>query len=179
MSAGSNDTALMVDRDLARLAPRFAQAVRDAIAECNAGSDGGLRATVYEGFRSAQLQALYYQRGRTVKPPNAPVTYAQSNLQSWHGFGLAVDVVHRESFWNPVQGPAWFRQVADIFRRHGCNWGGDWTRPDLPHFQWGRCAPSPSDGVRALLQTNGLDAVWDALGASLVSPGAGADSGAR
>ena len=79
---------------------------------------------VYEGYRSRELQALYYQRGRTVIPPSRPVTYAPSNLHSWHGFGLAVDIVHRELFWKPPQGEDWFRQVAAVFKTHDCNWGG-------------------------------------------------------
>jgi peptidoglycan L-alanyl-D-glutamate endopeptidase CwlK len=163
MSAGSSDTALMVNRDLDRLAPKFADAVRAAITQCNAGANGGLRAMVYEGYRSAQLQALYYQRGRTIFPPAKPVTFAPSHLYSWHGFGLAVDVVHRDLFWNPPGGAAWFEKVAPIFEKHGCTWGGNWSRPDPPHFQWGRCPPSPSDAVRSTLHDEGLLAVWHAL----------------
>ena len=98
MSAGSNDSELMVNRDLARLAPAFRKAVEAAIAECQGQ---GIDAFVYEGYRSQALAAMYYQRGRTVKPPSRPVTNAPTNLHSWHGFGLAVDVVHRKSFWSP------------------------------------------------------------------------------
>lgn len=163
MSAGSSDTALMVNRDLDRLAPKFSRAVQAALAECNAGPGGGMRAMVYEGWRSPQLQALYYARGRTVFPPAKPVTFAPSNLHSWHGFGLAVDVVHCDLFWNPPGGAAWFRKVAAIFEKHGCTWGGNWSRADPPHFQWGRCPPSPSDAVRNLLQTKDIHAVWNVL----------------
>ena len=166
MSAGSNDSVLMVNRDFALLAPQFAGAVKAAIDECNAGDTGGLHAMVYEGYRSPQLQALYYQRGRTIIPPLKPVTNAPTNLQSWHGFGLAVDVVHRELFWNPTQGAAWFKSVADVFKKHACNWGGDWTKPDPPHFQWSRCPASPSDAVRKILQDEGMEGVWKALQAS-------------
>ena len=166
MSARSSDTALMVNRDLDRLAPEFASAVRSAITECNAGAKGGLRAMVYEGYRSAELQSLYYQRGRKIIPPSKPVTYAPSNLHSWHGFGLAVDVVHRDLFWEPPGGVAWFQKVAAIFDKHGCTWGGRWTKPDPPHFQWGRCPPSPSDTVRSKFQDEGLQVVWELLEAT-------------
>ncbi len=155
MSAGSNDTALMVNRDLDRLAPQFSRAVKAALAECNAGANGGLRAMIYEGYRSPQLQALHYQRGRTA--------FAPSNLHSWHGFGLAVDVVHGDLFWTPPGGAAWFQKVAAIFEKNACTWGGNWVRSDPPHFQWGRCPPSPSDAVRALLRERDLQAVWQAL----------------
>lgn len=168
MSAGPADAiaryhAAKPTADLALLAPRFAAAVRAAIAECNDGANP-LQAMVYETYRSNELQAIYYARGRTVRPPNAPVTNAMGNLYSWHGYGLAVDVIHQTRQWDA--GEAWFRAVAEVFKRHGCKWGGDWTRPDLPHFQWGLCRPSPSDGARQLMRTGGVFAVWQAVGAS-------------
>src|SRR6185295_20288503 len=100
MSAGQHDPKLTVDKDLDHLAPKFKAAVEAAIQECN--SVQGLDAMVYEGYRSQELQALYYARGRTIKPPNATVTNAPTNRYSWHGYGLAVDVVHRVKFWEPM-----------------------------------------------------------------------------
>lgn len=164
MSAGSNDSELMVNRDLGRLAPAFAAAVQRAIAVCNDGTNQ-LDAMVYEGYRSQALQAMYYQRGRTVKPPFKPVTNAPTNLHSWHGYGLAVDVVHRTKFWSPPEGDAWFRKVAAIFKQHGCTWGGDWKMADLPHFQWGLCPAGPSDAARRLITSQGMQAVWAHVGA--------------
>nr|WP_315428164.1 M15 family metallopeptidase [uncultured Albidiferax sp.] len=152
----------MVNRDLNRLAPAFRQAVEAAIAECERQ---GLDAIVYEGYRSQALAAMYYQRGRTVKPPDKPVTNALTNLHSWHGFGLAVDVVHRTKFWSPLEGDAWFRWVGAIFKDNGCTWGGDWKMADLPHFQWGRCPASPSDVARQLINSQGVQAVWAHFGA--------------
>lgn len=160
MSAGTSSAEAMVSRDLTILAPRFAEAVQNSIAECNAR---GLDAYVYEGYRSAQLQAIYYARGRTVKPPPNTVTNARTNLNSWHGYGLAVDVISRSKRWD--QPESWFRKVAEVFKANGCKWGGDWTRPDRPHFQWGRCKPSPSANARAIMQAEGMKGVWRAVGA--------------
>lgn len=162
MSAGSSDEEGQVSRDLSLLAPAFRAAVEAALADCQAR---GLDAYVYEGYRSQALQASYYARGRTVIPPSAPVTNAASNLFSWHGFGLAVDVISRSKGWN--QPESWFSQVADCFKAHGCRWGGDWQMRDLPHLQWGACKPSPSDIARELLHTQGLQAVWKAVGADV------------
>lgn len=142
------------------LAPAFRAAVSAAIAECAAQ---GLEAIVYETYRSRRLQEEYYRRGRTVIPPPKPVTNAKSNLFSWHGYGLAVDVIHRVKLWGP--GDAWFARVAAVFKAHDCKWGGDWKARDLPHFQWGRCKPSPSDTARSLMATRGVVAVWEAVGA--------------
>jgi hypothetical protein len=160
MSAGGGN--LKADRDLAKLAPFFRTAVEAAIAECNAPPHN-LDAMVFEAHRSEALQQLYFARGRTIIPPTHTVTNARSALFSWHGYGLAVDVVHRTKFWEPEGGEAWFANVATIFKKHGCKWGGDWTKPDTPHMQWGKCKPSPSDRARELIAQGGVQAVWDAV----------------
>ena len=151
--------------DMNLLAPLFRAAVEAAIAECQAKQ---LDAIVYETYRSNELQSVYYTRGRTVRPPDETVTNAMNHLYSWHGYGLAVDVIHRTKEWGP--GEAWFQSVAEIFKRHGCKWGGDWKSRDRPHFQWGLCRASPSDRARELLRTGGVWAVWEAVGAATALP---------
>src|SRR5436309_6912181 len=96
MSAGAAGVA-RADNSLDTLAPKFREAVEKAIADCAAK---GLDAMVYETYRSQELQSLYYCRGRSVVPPSATVTNAASNLFSWHGYGLAVDVVSRSHEWD-------------------------------------------------------------------------------
>jgi peptidoglycan L-alanyl-D-glutamate endopeptidase CwlK len=123
----------------------------------------GLDAYVFEGYRSPDLQALYYARGRTIIPPSRPVTNAPTNLYSWHGYALAVDVISEAHLWAPPEGDLWFRKVADIFKQYDCRWGGDWKNPDLPHFQWALCRPSPSDEARRLFHSEGVMGVWRAL----------------
>jgi peptidoglycan LD-endopeptidase CwlK len=180
MSAGQS---VQVDRDVNKLAPAFRRAVLAAIAGCHMR---GFDAFVYEAYRSPELQAIYYARGRTIIPPEKPVTYAKSNLYSWHGYCLAVDVISRKRGWfHPLpiastrpedleaerqraneEGERWFRAVAEEFLAQGCRWGGDWRQRDLPHMQWGRCKPSPSDRARELIRTGGMQAVWEAVGAA-------------
>jgi len=164
MSAGqiSDSDKTKPSNDLSLLAPKFRDQVLAAIKACN---DANLNAKVYEAYRSNDLQRIYYARGRTVIPPTRTVTNAPTNLTSWHGYGLAVDVVHATDYWNPPGGEGWFRQVAAILKQHGCSWGGDWTHPDTPHFQWGACKPSPSPEARALIAKGGFEAVWKAVGA--------------
>ncbi|MEI8277090.1 MAG: M15 family metallopeptidase [Hyphomicrobiales bacterium] len=164
MSAGANSDNAKPNKDLTLLAPKFRVLVQAAIDECN-NDRNNLMAMVYEGYRSDQLQKIYYARGRTVIPPRHTVTNAPTNTTSWHGYGLAVDVVHQTKYWEPVGGEAWFAKVARIFKAKGLSWGGDWSHPDTPHFQWGACKPSPSDQARALLASGGVQAVWRALGA--------------
>lgn len=161
MSAGAT-VGPVVDNSLVRLAPKCREAVEWMIASANTY---GLDAYVYEAHRSAELQAMYYRRGR---PPTAQfprtVTNARSNLYSWHAFGLATDVISRAKGWG--QPPEWFAELAVIGRQCGLKWGGDWKQRDYPHFQWGRCKPSPSDVARQILREQGLGAVWAAVGAA-------------
>jgi peptidoglycan L-alanyl-D-glutamate endopeptidase CwlK len=165
MSAGPTPAGTSeptVDRSLDRLAPLFAEAVRAAISDLTAaGSD----AYVYEARRSHELAVLYYARGRTIIPPHGKVTNAPDETRSWHGYGLAVDVISRSKGWD--QPPSWFAYVAQTFKRHGCKWGGDWKQKDLPHMQWGRCKASPSDEARRLLAADGPVGVWRACKAIL------------
>jgi hypothetical protein len=158
MSAGAPVASATRTNQLDLLAPRFRLAVENALADFNALLESGDHAIVYETYRSPELQALYYERGRSIIPPAGIVTNAQSNLYSWHGFGLAVDIIHKTKEWNA--GDAWFRAVADVLMAYGLRWGGEWKMKDLPHFQWGRCKPSPSDRAREILAQGGLPAVW-------------------
>jgi hypothetical protein len=157
MSAGA---APLVDRDVNKLAPKFRKAVLAAVASCVLR---GLDVFVFETYRSPELQALYYARGRTIIPPEKPVTNARSNLYSWHGYGLAVDVISRSKGWD--QPEDWWSAVAQEFEMEGCKWGGNWRQRDMPHQQFGACKPSPSDRARELYRTGGLHAVWGAVGA--------------
>lgn len=160
MSAGTHDPgSLLVVNSLQELAPLFRDAVEDALHECWRND---LDAKVYETWRSPALQALYYKRGR---PPTeeypSPVTNAEDNLHSWHGFGLAVDVISEQHGWSAPE--SWWRDVADIFQRNRCKSGYYWPHPDRPHHQWHLCKRSPSDVARDLYKRGGLDYVWKAV----------------
>lgn len=165
MSAGldlpAGASALTVQRSLGLLAPAMRAALEAGLAECERRS---LNVVVYETFRSDALQQFYYARGRTVKPPEYPVTNAPDNLASWHGYGLAVDVIHGVKRWSMPA--SWFRAVAAVLTRFNLDWGGEWSHPDYPHFQWGYCRPSPSQRARDLFAVGGLEAVWREVGAT-------------
>ena len=160
MSAGLTTSSAQPSKDLHKLAPFFRIAVLKALADCH---KDGLDAFVFEAYRSNELQKIYYARGRTVRPPEHTVTNAPDNLRSWHGYGLAVDVISQEKYWDKSM--EWFADVAEHFKAHDCDWGGDWRRPDFPHFQWGTLKASPSDKARELIQETGVRSVWAAVGA--------------
>ncbi len=144
---------MAIDRNPIHLAPKFRAAVEAAIAECRSK---GLEVILYEGLRSNETQKAYFERG---------VTKAKTAEASWHGYGLAVDVIHEKLLWNASAG--WWQKVADIFKSHGLDWGGDWVSfKDLPHFQWGRCRSTPSATSRRLHRQGRYRDVWPLVGAA-------------
>lgn len=158
MSAGYNEPT--VCSDLSVLAPQFKAGVEAALKECN---EKGYDVIVFETQRSDALAHLYYERGRTTKPPEKPVTNAPTAEKTWHHYGLAVDVISKSDGWNKPY--KWWRDVADIFNKHNCKSGIDWKMADLPHHQWYKCKPSPSQIAINLLKEGGVEAVWKAVGA--------------
>jgi hypothetical protein len=164
MSAGADSPESQVVSSLDGLAPAFADAIMAALAECAAA---GLDAISYETLRSDELQQIYWQRGR---PPTdeypTPVTNVRSAQYGWHFFGLADDIISSSMRWDVTD--EWRAAVNVIMRAHGLSCGADWPSfPDLPHVQWGGCRRSPSNEARALYAQSGLEAVWEAVGASL------------
>jgi hypothetical protein len=157
-AAAFTTSAPQVQRDLRHLAPKFAAALAHGLNIC---WRTGLDPVVFEAVRSHELQRHYYAQGRTR--PGAVITYAPSALYSWHGYGLAVDVVSASKAWG--FSAEWIQRVATILKGVGLDWGGDWRRVDLPHFQWGTLKPSPSNRARELLDTGGIAAVWREVGA--------------
>jgi hypothetical protein len=150
-----------VHHELVLLAPVFRQRVEAALAECKRRE---LKVVVYETYRTNALQQAYYARGRTVKPPEKTVTNAKDNTRSWHGYGCAVDVIHEKKRWDMPVG--WWKAVAEVFKRHGLSWGGDWKRPDLPHFQPKEVPASPTEDDRERRAVKGIAAVWAKYGLS-------------
>ena len=157
MSAG---TDLRPCAELARLAPLFREALEGVLRACEVA---GMDPVVYETFRSQDLQALYYARGRNVVPPEKPVTNVRDARYGWHHYGLAADIVSRAHGWDVPE--SWWLRLGNIARAHGLAWGGDWKMRDFPHVQWGRCRDTPSDRARELLAEGGVEAVWREVGA--------------
>jgi len=140
-------------RRLAALHPVVANAGRGLLERC-AGT--GLALLVTQGLRSWEEQDALYAQGRTK--PGRIVTHARGG-QSYHNFGLAFDVVVLDSMgkaeWDPAH-PGW-QTAGQIGKALGLEWGGDWTKKDLPHFQ--HTGGLSTERCRALYP-GGLDAIW-------------------
>lgn len=161
------------------LAPQMRTRVLAFVHECedkyvtlDDGSEIPLDVRVFETLRTDDLQAIYFEQGTSK---------ARTALWSWHGYGLAIDVISRQFEWfggeaaktrwpsagvrNRV-GHKWFTAVATIAKRHGLKWGGDWTTVDLPHLYFGTLRATPSDVARKAIARGGKEEVWRLVGAA-------------
>lgn len=106
-----------------------------AIKVLNRAYAQGISLTIGSGFRSPALQDKLYAQGRTA--PGAKVTNVRGG-HSWHNHGLAFDVAVLKN-----GKPTWPNDVA-LWKRIGAigksigplRWGGDWSTPDYPHFEY-------------------------------------------
>ena len=116
---------------------------------------------VTQGLRTWEEQDALYAKGRSI--PGAVVTNCPGG-NSWHNFGLGVDVVpflaDGSPDWN-ANHPSWTRMCA-LGVNLGLVSGSQWkTFKDYPHFQLtGIFAVNPSDHVREVFKRGGIPAVW-------------------
>lgn len=89
----------------------------------------------------AEQDALYYAKPQVTKAKGG---------QSYHNYGLAVDIVlivdkdgngsYESASWDVKMdfdgdGKSDWMEVVAIFKRYGWIWGGDWKFYDAPHFE--------------------------------------------
>jgi peptidoglycan L-alanyl-D-glutamate endopeptidase CwlK len=143
-------------RSLDGLAPKFRAALEAMLAEMP-------DAKVAETVRTPERQSFLYGFGRDYDDGRGIVTNAPTALTSWHAYGLACDLTHREHEWAAPL--AWFQKMGECAERHGLQWGGRWRHPDNPHVQFGTLKDTPSYVAVGLYTTGGKEAVWKAVSA--------------
>ena len=158
-----------VQSNMDGLAPRFRDAVDRVIADMRAW---GYTPLVFETLRTNARQSFLYGFGREYDDGRGIVTKSSSADDTWHGYGLAVDIVCSRRRWSAA--PDFWHVLGCSARRHGLVWGGDWngdwsisdeTFMDRPHIQWGAMRRSPSSKAIELNKSGGLVAVWHAVSA--------------
>ena len=88
---------------------------------------------VTSGYRSPEEQERLYAQGRSMA--GDIVTNARA-FESFHNFGLAIDVVEIRGGIPIWENPRW-NQIGEIGKQFGFKWGGDWTSfKDRPHFEY-------------------------------------------
>lgn len=141
-------------------APKFAAAVMAVLHDLQ---EAGFDPIVYESLRIDERQSWLDGFGRAYDDGRGIVTNAQSTLYSWHGFGLAVDIVSEAHGWDSSK---FFDALGGFATVQSLEWGGHWKVRDLPHVQWGGMRESPSDLARQLYADAGMRAVWREVGAA-------------
>lgn len=151
------------DNSLGCLAGQFRKRLALVIAEMQSE---GYKPLIYETCRTNDRQRWLYGFGRDYDDGRGQVTRSKNHDHTWHGFGLAADIICAEDGWDA---PADFwNSLERACVKYGLAWGGDWpTMRDLPHVQFGlpmRRSPSPE--AAALFKQGGNEAVWKAVGAA-------------
>ena len=157
-------------RDLNVLAPKFRSALERVLATL---TGLGFDPMVIETIRTPERQTWLWGFGRTYDDGRGVVTGARTHLQTWHGYGLAADIISASKRWNAPL--AFWEALGRECERQGLAWGGDWDGDgdwrderfrDFPHVQWGKpMRQSPSAKARELIAQGGPPAVWRAVGA--------------
>ncbi|MCO4101739.1 MAG: M15 family metallopeptidase [Gemmatimonas sp.] len=160
-----------VQRSLDGLAPQFRAAVERVVARMR--NDGHLP-TVFETLRTEQRQSFIYGFGREYDDGRGIVTHSESAVDTWHGYGLAVDIICGVRLWGAR--PDFWASLGTACRAEGLVWGADWNNNgrtdderfvDRPHVQWGNgMRRSPSSRAVKLQADGGNEAVWQAVGAA-------------
>jgi peptidoglycan L-alanyl-D-glutamate endopeptidase CwlK len=121
-----------------RAARKFLNAVDTA------GLSAGLTVRIISGSRTFDEQNKLFEQGRTT--PGDVVTNARGG-QSNHNFGIAWDVgifnsdgayiddLIKKKKMTSKAVDAEYKKVGALGKRMGLFWGGDWSKPDFPHFQ--------------------------------------------
>ena len=158
-----------VQSDMALLAPFFREAVERVVEDMKAW---GYTPQVFETMRTNERQAFLHGFGRLYDDGRGVVTHSQTADDTWHGYGLAVDIICARRKW--AVGPHFWNVLGTSARRHGLVWGGDWNSDwsisdekfsDRPHIQWGAMRRSPSAHAAKLRTDGGMIAVWSAVAA--------------
>lgn len=137
VSAPPDRTRQLSEQRLGQVHPVLATRARSLIDLC---AHAGVTLMVTQGLRTWEEQDALYAKGRTVPPIGKQyvVTMAKGG-QSFHNFGLAIDVVVLDSAgksdWDATH-PGW-ALAGQLGGSVGLEWGGSWkTFKDLPHFQY-------------------------------------------
>jgi len=92
----------------------------------------GLGVRIISGTRTYAEQNEIYAQGRTKKGPI--VTNAKGG-QSNHNFGIAWDIGIFDANGKYLPESPLYAKAAEVGLIPGLEWGGNWKKPDRPHFQ--------------------------------------------
>lgn len=118
----------MTSRSLDDLHPTLAIRAQHLL---NRAFVGNIPVVVTATLRTWPEQDALYAQGRTAPGPR--VTNARGG-ESWHNFGRAFDVAFVVDGRPTWDGP--WERLGMLGEALGLEWGGRWSHPDRPHFQF-------------------------------------------
>ena len=160
MSLGKPPREIPRQSSLALCAPLFTAAVDEVMQKMNAD---GFPSVVIETLRTTERQEFLYGFSRLYDDGRGEVTKSRTALHSWHGYGLAADIVHASRYWSATE--EYWKHLEETANAFGLKTGRKWKKPDRPHVFWGKCRKTPSPRARQLLASGGMVAVWQEVGA--------------
>ncbi len=115
-----------VCRDINELTENAQKACRLFLEECKRQ---GLNVLITETYRSQERQNKLYAQGRTAS--GKKVTWTRhSRHTSRRAWDICQNVKGQE-----YSNTTFFRRCGEIAKSLGIIWGGDWSTPDMPHFE--------------------------------------------
>ncbi len=138
------------------------------------GMIGQLRGEGYDvrliaGFRSFAEQQQRFEQGRST--PGKVLTDVDAG-QSWHNYGLAVDIVLNDDDGRPAwpeDSAIFWQRLGDVTKAHGAVWGGLFGYPAHveyhPQFERGEAEMLIED-----FESHGLEAIWERIALELPVP---------
>ncbi len=162
MSLPAPPPEVPVDDSLDGLAPAFRAKVDELLARMKSKGHDPI---VAESTRTNERQTYLYGFGREYDDGRGIVTHSKDADETWHHFGLAVDIISASKGWDASR--RFWNDLGTIAAALGLSWGGAWRSfKDLPHIQLGSpMRQSPSPRAARLLADGGLPAVWAEVGA--------------
>lgn len=125
----------ITDKTLKDLLPEVKIAAESAINELHDIHKMNVRGTW--GYRTFKEQDGLFAIGRTVDLKAPKKTNAKGG-QSIHNYRMAIDVVEvsPQYGYGPKYDVKRWDIIAEVFKKYGFAWGGDWTSfRDRPHFE--------------------------------------------
>lgn len=119
-----------MSRDINLLYPKLIEIIPDFLEECR---QRGLIVKITETYRSKEEQNGLYAKGRTK--PGKIVTWVKYPYSN-HNWGIAFDVCRNDGKGAYNDSDGWFTKVGAVGEKYGLKWGGRWTTPDRPHFEY-------------------------------------------
>lgn len=131
-----------------QLHPKLQEEVKDLyLNQIVPALTGGVSCRFAYTLRTIEEQNEIYAQGRTKlfdkQGKRLGIVTNAKGGQSYHNYGLAIDIVlidNVSAYWDTIKDfdgdsiPDWM-EVVKIFKKNGWEWGGDFSKPDSPHFQ--------------------------------------------